>query len=648
MNVLFKLTVFFTSWSLLLVSSVQSASAQEEFTTNFDTTYTILPSGDAQVLQDITLTNNFSTIYATSYSLSIEGKKPQAATAQQGKTSLPVQVNEQDKKTSITISFPEAVVGKGKQRNFQVRYEVPSLALQNGQVWELNVPRIASSENFNSYNITVRIPKAFGTLAYISPDPRQRSETDTERVFTFEKEEIVKAGVVAAFGNFQIFEFNLTYHLQNPYSDKNGKTDIALVPDTAFQRVYYSNIDPKPEKIYLDEDGNWLGTYLLKPNQQLDIQTKGAVQLFSKPQTHYPKIIPSNAHISESTYWQTQDLQISQKAQSLNTPKNIYNFVVDTLSYDYNRVSDNAERLGAVQALQNPQNAICMEFTDLFVALARSSGIPSREINGFAYTENPEIQPLSLVADILHAWPEYWDDKARVWRPVDPTWGNTTGGVDFFNKFDLSHITFAIHGIKPDSPAAAGSYKLAISPERDVSITFGRLPDEREPQTEDLITSGKSWLPLVKNKLKIKIVNKGHVAIYDQDIQIRPLGIKLDSAKNERLNFLAPFSTHEFNLSYSLPFSVKNLFTPKDKSSKIQILIGDNTTSYQISQERIQLSQAAIIFSILLLLVGAGFGIRYGIKHVARNVIARSAECSRSTTRQSQDEQPTSENSTET
>ena len=137
---------------------------------------------------------------------------------------------------------------------------------------------------------------------------------------------------------------------------------------------------------------------------------------------------------------------IIDEAKNLKTAKGIYDFVSTKLKYDYERVKPNVERLGAVNALNNPNSAICMEFTDLFIALARAAGIPAREVNGFAYTENPKIQPLSLVNDVLHAWPEYYDYEKGVWIPVDPTWASTTGGVDYFNKLDLRHFTFVMHG----------------------------------------------------------------------------------------------------------------------------------------------------------------------------------------------------------
>jgi hypothetical protein len=55
---------------------------------------------------------------------------------------------------------------------------------------------------------------------------------------------------------------------------------------------------------------------------------------------------------------------------------------------------------------------------------------------------------------------------------VDPTWGNTTGGVDYFDVFDFSHITFVIKGADSSYPIPAGGYKLNTSKKtKDVVIT---------------------------------------------------------------------------------------------------------------------------------------------------------------------------------
>jgi len=124
-----------------------------------------------------------------------------------------------------------------------------------------------------------------------------------------------------------------------------------------------------------------------------------------------------------------------------------------------------------------------MEFTDMFIAIARAAGIPTREVQGYAYTQNERLRPLSLTlesGDILHAWPEYWDNE-RGWIQVDPTWGSTSGGLDFFNKLDFNHITFVQRGLSPISPYPAGSFKSnGNQNKKDIDINFAvelpRLP----------------------------------------------------------------------------------------------------------------------------------------------------------------------------
>ena len=42
---------------------------------------------------------------------------------------------------------------------------------------------------------------------------------------------------------------------------------------------------------------------------------------------------------------------------------------------------------------------------------------------------------------------------------VDPTWGNTTMGIDYFNVLDFDHFAFVIKGSESEYPIPAGGYK---------------------------------------------------------------------------------------------------------------------------------------------------------------------------------------------
>ena len=103
----------------------------------------------------------------------------------------------------------------------------------------------------------------------------------------------------------------------------------------------------------------------------------------------------------------------------------------------------------------------CNEHTVLFVAMARSLGIPARVNVGVAYVRG---------AFYYHAWAEVYIDEGRgrgLWLPVDPT----------FNQFpaDATHVRFARGGL--DKQAAImpmiGRVKMAVL---DVDVVRNSTP----------------------------------------------------------------------------------------------------------------------------------------------------------------------------
>ena len=80
----------------------------------------------------------------------------------------------------------------------------------------------------------------------------------------------------------------------------------------------------------------------------------------------------------------------------------------------------------AIQVLESKQGD-CNEHTVLYVALARSLGLPARTAVGLVYVNG---------AFFYHAWPEVWLDE---WVAVDPTFGQYPA--------DAAHIRFVVGGL---------------------------------------------------------------------------------------------------------------------------------------------------------------------------------------------------------
>lgn len=572
--------------------------AQEKFTTHSSIYYEVSLSGDTQITHYITLENAFTDYYATSYALSLFGIKPTNVSVFEGNTPLEFENSvEGDGSNLIKVLFPNAVVGKGAKREFNIRYSDSSIAQKSGSVWEVSIPRLSDPASFADYNVTLNVPVQFGELAYISPEPFEQKATKTTNSYIFKKDNLTKSTVTAAFGNFQVFNFDLVYHLENPLS-RRASVDIALPPDTAFQKVYIEKLDPKPGQVYIDDDGNWLATYILNSRERFDVVAQGAVEIHAEPLPFTFDFSKSLAWNKDATeVWQSTDPQIQKLATELKTPKAIYDYVVRTLSYDYERAKPNVTRLGAVEALKNPKSAICMEFTDLFVAIARAAGIPAREVNGYAYTENPEIQPISLVADVLHSWAEYWDSEAKIWIPIDPTWGSTTGGVDFFNKLDLRHFTFVNHGKSSYQPYPAGSYKLGPNPQKDVNVSFGSLPEKKDT-TPSLTVVDKEQSILKEMTVTVRVKNTGNSATHPYDLDIYFDNVRQQSTK---IGNLPPLGY--LDVKVAVPFSVFGSTMPQSLSF---VTLG---STLRVDTNRSQVILVNILSLIMMLLVLIFIGI---------------------------------------
>ncbi|HEX8923322.1 MAG TPA: transglutaminase domain-containing protein, partial [Patescibacteria group bacterium] len=396
--------------------------------------------------------------------------------------------------------------------------------------------------------------------------------------------------ILFAFGNFQLFDFDLKYFIDNSEKDPVD-TEIAVPPTTGSQKVSFASIDPKPQNITVDSDGNWLAKYYLKPGQNLEITVKGQVKITSvdPKKTDDP---PSADLIKEDKYWPVSDSSIALIAQNLNTPRQIYDYVVKTLNYNYN-FGSTVKRQGALEALLNPDTALCTEFTDLFVTLARAKGIPAREVEGFAYTNNPKIKPVNQGTDILHAWPQYYEHAKSRWISVDPTWEKTTNGIDYFSDLDLNHFAFVIHGHDSQYPSPPGSYKNNKDI-KTVNINFATeelKSSQVPPSLEFEKTDFRQDPSLVISNTDINSIDNIIISFPQNNWQYQ-------------IKTLPPFGRQKINFP-RLPFFTSIL--PKYQKISFEVLY--NNSDYPVYQSSVYLPHylnlaITIIVSIFILSLG--------------------------------------------
>ena len=528
--------------------SLNPVKALDEFNSQQNLTYQLDAQGNAIVTQEIQLTNNLSEIYPTVYQLSLYGPQITDVKGNDSLGNIVQKVDRTGDDNLINLKFNETNLGKDKVTKFTITYNISNLAIQKGNIWELSLPDYQNLKDTDIVNINIYTPSSFGSLSFSSNNPKNIISLNNQTQIYFEN--IKNKKTLLIFGNYQLFDFNFKYFLQN--NETSSKTlEIPLPPENDSQQIIFKEINPTPQNIKIDQDGNWLAQYKLAANQELEISVSGQAKIIS---ANIKQEININDYLKSQIYWPINDPSIKQL--KFNNAKEIYNYVVNTLNYDYESINS-ATRKGAIQALLSPNFSLCTEFTDLFVTLARANDIPAREVEGFAYTNNSKIKPININADILHAWPQYYDQDQKVWISVDPTWGKTTNGVDFFNDLDPNHFAFVFHGLDSQNPLPPGAYKNSHNI-KTVQVEFAT--QELQPQYQNLkITSINN--SFYQNQ-EIKIFNPNYQSLKNLEISIKSIGWQ------QTIDQLPPLSS--INLKISNLSFLKSI-NPKNQKLEISI-----------------------------------------------------------------------------
>jgi hypothetical protein len=495
------ISLILSSLFALLVSATP-VSAASEFTSTFNSIYTVDKEGYSTVTHTITLKNNLAHIYATDYTIATSGEELKDITVSDEHGTLDTESSVQNGVTTIHFTFSKPSIGKDQEKVITLSYQTHDVVEIIGNTMTINIPRLAKANEAENYTRVVRIEGQEDKPSFVYPLPNKTEPDGAYINYTFIGHQ--NDSLTLLFGDSVTYHLTLTYELKNKEL-KGGVSELALPPDTPYQSVILDSIEPKPINIRIDSDGNWLASYNLKAQEKLLVVANLYVEVHPTPSLFDPSknILNKTNH---SKYWDTSAQSVNDLSEKLKTPQNIYNYLVSNFTYNFNGLVSNPGRQGTVKALAAPTNVLCTEFTDVFVSLARSLDIPAREINGYGYTKNATLQPQNTQSDFLHAWPEYYDKDKKIWVSIDPTWGNTTGGIDYFSKLDFSHIAFVRHGVEDSYPLPAGAYKSNPS-DKFIEV---EIASEVPPKITTSETRGKM------------LYNTGNVALINETVGYLP------------------------------------------------------------------------------------------------------------------------------
>lgn len=455
-------------------------------------------------------------------------------------------VEQQGDELIVTARYPTDVTAD-KSVSFTLEYDSNELIENIGKITNIYIPGFKEDQEditINpenglstevSYNTILKIPQNEDLVIHSAPEPTKIYNDSGFKVYEYSTDILKGKSVWYQMGNEQLYFFkivqpttktdNLTPENINFLSKNEYQVVLPREYEETNQKVYFSKLDPYPNEIFTDNEGNLIAKFLVDANKSSQIVIEGYITInLNKNSEDYPKDVPSNVDISEintfsdvdkylqpSEYWEVDNSQIQDKAQELKGDKsNImeilkadYKFIIESIDYDDFKFGDANTRQGAVATL-NGGNSVCMEYSDLLIAISRAQGIPARAAYGYGF--DPK-----LAADNQeeHQWVQVWIPDYG-WLTIDPTWGET--GREFFGK-DIDHVLWYVAAEHPNIPAPIE----VLSSTKNVSIK----PIQIEFYAVEEISNPNDLMDL--NELKNEIENSSTNET-TKIIQVSPLG----------------------------------------------------------------------------------------------------------------------------
>ncbi|MBI3991312.1 MAG: transglutaminase domain-containing protein [Candidatus Omnitrophica bacterium] len=223
--------------------------------------------------------------------------------------------------------------------------------------------------------------------------------------------------------------------------------------DLAGQKMTDLNISPNYNALITDKSGNEIAIFYfanIKGGETINVKISYTIEIDMPGINFDATVIPDGyAELTSEVkdYLLSEgdidinNEQIMQAAESITgniknpylKSKAIYNFIVKNIGYE------NIEDESGVQSIPQTlsiKRGNCSDITKLFIALARISGIPARQVDGVVFF--PNVSETKCLEKQGHAWVEIYL-PVYGWIPVDPTFGISERENYFCFEYD-KHI----------------------------------------------------------------------------------------------------------------------------------------------------------------------------------------------------------------
>ncbi len=567
------------------------SNASANFNYNINVNYFANSDGNTSVKETYSITNKTATQYLDSIRIStpssnISGIQVYYADGR----AIPYETSKisQDNAgykydyTEIKVNFNRTNVGQNLIWSFVVQYSTPDIVENKGRSNVVYIPGI-SPENRDEYSVSLTVPISFGQVHGFGKLPKLVAENSSTRTYQFSKDDLYNNSVQLLFGDSTTYKVNFVYPLKNE-SNAAKDFEVALPPSTASQTTFIEKIKPSPISTRVDGDGNVIAKYSVPANQGIDVKVDVLSDVKyiqydlanSGTISDIPQVL-KNKYTNSTKYWQSDNPQIKQKAAELTADKKtvaekvkaINDYVIQTLNYNNDKIKYNI-RLGGLQAINNPNNVVCLEYSDLTISLLRAANIPARMPVGYGYSGDLKKSP--AVSDSLHSWVQAYIPN-NGWINLDPTWGEK------FNNFgisDIDHLAFAIWGEKDSDPSAVTKDGVDTNYQYE-NVTLSYTTTQPKVSNDASIKATSYVIFPFISVVRYQVDGPSNATIFDSELKLSNSNI----IKIKKLGSLAPSqkingTTINFGL-YFASLSKVGLF---DNSSGGELATNSLTNNY--------------------------------------------------------------------
>jgi Transglutaminase-like superfamily len=257
--------------------------------------------------------------------------------------------------------------------------------------------------------------------------------------------------------DFRHFTFHYAFTVRNLPAGKNVRIWIPAAQSDAYQevRIISAQGDLPLKKTVEPKYGNqiyYAETSSAQPELHFDVE----YDVVRHERIALGQTAPQVVAVSLSSEQRRQDLQpdilvpvtglpadlaakaTQGKGQPLDQARAIYDYVFTTMRYDK---TGTGWGHGDVLYACDAKKGNCTDFHSLFIAMARSQGIPARFEIGFP------LPPDKHTAEIAgyHCWSDFWID-GKGWIPVDisEAWKHPEKRDYFFGSHDVNRMQFSM------------------------------------------------------------------------------------------------------------------------------------------------------------------------------------------------------------